>query len=153
MSLLGKTAPDFNLHHTKTDKVALSDFAGESVVIAFFPAAFTGVCEKELCTFRNSLADLNGLGAKVVAISVDGPFSNGAFATKNELNFPVLSDYNREATNAYGIPVENFAGLQGYTSSNRAVFIVDGSGSVSYEWIAPNLGTEPDYDAIKAHLS
>ena len=95
MSLVGQTAPDFTLFDTARKQVTLSSLRGQQVVLAFFPAAFTGVCEKELCTFRDSMAELNGLNATVLAISVDAPFSNAGFATKNGLTFPVLSDYTR----------------------------------------------------------
>ncbi len=146
---VGTKAPEFSLFKTKTDKVTLSELRGKKVVLAFFPAAFTSVCEKELCTFRDSLAELNGLDATVLGISVDGPFSNVAFAEKNKLTFPVLSDYAREATQAYGVALENFAGLPGYTASKRAVFVVDREGVVRYAWEGPNPGVEPDYDAVK----
>lgn len=150
MSLLGKTAPDFNLLDTDRKAVSLSELRGGKVVLAFFPAAFTGVCEKELCTFRDSLSSFNELGSTVLGISVDAPFSNAAFATKNDLNFSVLSDYTRNAVSAYGIAIENFAGMDGYVAANRAVFVIDEQGQVTYEWIAPNPGVEPSYDEVKA---
>jgi peroxiredoxin len=152
MSLMDQTAPDFTLFNTAKEGVTLSKLRGQKVVLAFFPAAFTGVCEKELCTFRNNLADLNAVGGTVLGISVDSPFANKAFATKNEINFPILSDYTRSTVNAYGIAFDNFAGMAGYVAANRAVFIVDETGTVTYEWIAPNLGTEPDYAAVQAAL-
>ena len=154
MSLLGKSAPDFTMLNQKREKVSLGDLTREGkVVLAFFPAAFTGVCTKELCTFRDSMAAFNSLKAKVVGVSVDAPFSNAAFAAQNGLEFPILSDYDRAATRAYGIAIDNFAGMPGYTASQRAVFIVDQDGKVSYEWIAPNPGVEPDYAAVQAALA
>lgn len=152
MSLIGQTAPDFTLPDTNREAVTLSALRDKQVILAFFPAAFTGVCEKELCTFRDSLADLNNANATVLAISVDAPFSNGAFAKQNGVNFPVLSDYKRQTVEAYGVALHDFAGLQGYTASKRAVFIVDTDGTVKYEWIGPNPGVEPDYAAVKAAL-
>jgi peroxiredoxin len=153
MAELNAQAPDFTLHRTKTDTVTLSNLRGQKVVLAFFPAAFTGVCEKELCTFRDSLADLTDLNATVLGISVDGPFANLAFAGKNDINFPILSDYRREVTRAYDVALDDFAGLSGYTASKRAVFIVDEVGKISYKWIAPNPGVEPNYDEVKAALA
>lgn len=148
---LQATAPDFTLLDTKREAVTLSSFQGKQVVVlAFFPAAFTGVCETELCTFRDALADLNDLDATVLGISVDAPFSNAAFAEKNGVNFPVLSDYKREATQAYGVALEDFAGMAGYTASKRAVFVVAKDGKIAYTWVGPNPGVEPDYDAVKA---
>lgn len=153
MAELNAQAPDFTLHRTKTETVTLSSLRGQKVVLAFFPAAFTGVCEKELCTFRDSLADLNDLNATVLGISVDGPFANIAFADKNDLNFPILSDYGREVTRAYDVAMDDFAGLTGYTVSKRAVFVVDEAGNVSYKWIGPHPGVEPSYDEVKAALA
>jgi peroxiredoxin len=152
MSLVGASAPEFSLLDNARQAVTLEGLRGSKVVLAFFPAAFTGVCEKELCTFRDSLAELNGLNAKVLGISVDAPFSNAAFATKTNLNFPILSDYTRATVNAYGVAHENFAAMPGYTAAKRSVFIVDEKGTVTYEWVAPNPGVEPDYEAVKAAL-
>ncbi|MGB0640640.1 MAG: peroxiredoxin [Myxococcota bacterium] len=153
MSLMGQPAPTFTLKNTDREDVTLSDLRGQKVVLAFYPAAFTGVCEKEMCSFRDALSSFNDVNAAVFGISVDNPFTNGAFAAKNGINFPLLSDYSRETVKAYGIPFDNFAGLEGYTSANRAVFVIDENGNVAYEWIAPSLGTEPDYDEVKAAAS
>ena len=153
MSLLGQTAPDFTLLDTGREAVTLSDLRGKKVVLAFFPGAFTGVCTKEMCSFRDALSHFNDLGATVLGICVDSPFANGEFASKNDLNFKILSDYSRSTTEAYGIPFDNFAGMAGYVAANRSVFVVDEAGNVSYEWIAPNLGTEPNYDEVKAAAS
>jgi len=152
MSLVGQSAPDFTLFDTGRNKVTLSEVnAGDKVVIAFFPAAFTGVCEKELCRFESDADVLSGLGAKVLAISVDAPFSNAAFAARTGATYPVLSDYSRSTVEAYGVALHDFAGMPGYTASKRAVFIVD-NGVVTYEWVGPNPGVEPDYEAVAAAL-
>ena len=152
MSLLGKPAPEFTLFNSKKEQVSLASFRGKRVVIAFYPAAFTGVCEKELCTFRDHLTSFNDANAQVLGISVDMPFSNAAFAGKTGATFPLLSDVHREATRAYGVSWPNFAGIAGLEVANRSVFVVDESGTVVYEWIAPNPGVEPDYAAVKASL-
>ena len=153
MSLVGQTAPDFTLLDTGREAVSLSSFRGSKVVLAFFPGAFTGVCTAEMCALRDAMSAFNDLGATVLGICVDSPFANGEFAAKNGLNFKILSDYSRETVNAYGIPFENFAGMAGYVSSDRVVFVVDENGTVTYHWNAPNLGTEPNYDEIKAAVS
>ena len=111
------------------------------------------VCQKELCSFRDSLAALNGLNAAVVGVSVDAPFANAAFAEKNSLNFALLSDYDRAAVNAFGVAHHDFAGMTGYTAAKRSVFVVDTEGVIRYEWVAPNPGVEPDYDAVRAALA
>ena len=152
MSLVGQTAPDFTLLNTAREPVTLSGLRGKKVILAFFPAAFTGVCKKELCTFQDSLAGLNDANATVLGISVDAPFSNGAFAKDNGVSFDILSDYARTAVAAYGVELHDFAGMAGYPASKRAVFVVDTEGTVTYEWVGPNPGVEPDYDAVKAAL-
>lgn len=149
MISVGSKAPDFTLPSHKREKVSLGELTAKGkVVLAFYPAAFTSVCEKELCTFRDSLERLNGLHASVVGISVDAPFANAAFAAKNGVEFPLLSDYAREVTRAYDVALDNFAGMPGYTASKRAVFIVDQGGTVTYAWEGPNPGVEPDYEAV-----
>jgi peroxiredoxin len=153
MSLIGNAAPNFNLFDTARDQVSLEGLRGKKVVLAFFPAAFTGVCEKELCTFESGLSGFEALNAVVLGISVDAPFSNAAFAAKTGASFPLLSDYDRSTVEAYGVALNDFAGMPGYTASQRAVFIVSEDGTVSYEWIAPNPGVEPNYDEVRAALA
>jgi peroxiredoxin len=152
MSLIGQNAPDFSLPNTSRETVTLSGLKGKKVILAFFPAAFTGVCQQELCTFQSSLVELNNANAVVLGISVDAPFSNGAFAAQNGVEFDILSDYSRSTVAAYGIELNDFAGMAGYTASKRAVFVVNEEGQVTYEWVGPNPGVEPDYDAVKAAL-
>ncbi len=149
MPAIGSDAPDFTLHNTKREAVTLSEQRGKNVVLAFYPAAFTGVCEKELCSFRDSLALLNELDATVFGVSVDAPFANAAFAEKNSLNFPILSDYARAAVRAYDVAHDDFAGMTGYTAAKRSVFVVDKQGKVQYAWVADNPGQEPNYDEVQ----
>jgi peroxiredoxin len=153
MSTVGTQAPDFTLHNTKREAVTLSELRGAPVVLAFIPAAFTGVCEKELCTFRDALANFNKMSAKVFGISVDAPFSNAAFAEKNGLTFDLLSDYARAAVKAYDIAHDDFAGMTGYTAAKRSVFVIDGEGVIRYRWVAPNPGVEPDYAEVQAEVA
>lgn len=150
MAAIGSDAPDFTLFNNKREKVTLSEQRGKNVVLAFFPAAFTGVCEKELCTFRDALALFNDLDATVYGLSVDAPFANNAFAEKNQLNFPILSDYAREAVRAYGVAHDDFAGMPGYTASKRSVFVIDKQGKIAYAWVADVPSQEPNYDEVQA---
>jgi len=150
---VSQKAPGFTLLDTARKPVSLSDYQGKTVVLVFFPAAFTGVCTKELCQFRDSLAAFNNVGASVLGICVDAPFSNAAFAEKNGLNFPILSDYDRQAVRAFHIAHDDFAGMAGYTAAKRSVFVIDGSGTIRYSWVAPNPGVEPSYDEVKAAVS
>ncbi len=111
MPELNDTAPDFTLVDTGRTAHSLSQYRGKKVVLAFYPAAFTGVCQKELCTFQDSLTKLNDANAVVLGISMDSPFANGAFASQNNVTFPLLSDYQRTAIKAYDVALPNFAGL------------------------------------------
>jgi peroxiredoxin len=150
---VGEKAPDFTLSDTEKKQRSLSEFLGKKTVLAFFPGAFTGVCTKEMCTFRDSMSNFNTLNAQVVGISVDGPFANKAFASQNNLQFPLLSDYNREVVRRYAISLENFAGIQDYTAAKRSIFVLDKTGIVRYSWVSDNPGVEPNYDEISKALN
>jgi peroxiredoxin len=150
---VGDKAPDFTLYDTEKKPRSLKEFLGKKTVLAFYPGAFSGVCTKEMCTFRDSLTRFNALNAQVVGISVDAPFANKAFATQNNLQFPLLSDFNRAALKAYGIVHEGFSGLDGYSASKRSVFVLDKDGIVRFAWISDNPGVEPNYDEVTKALS
>jgi peroxiredoxin len=149
---VGKEALDFMLPDTDRKSRKLSEFRGKKLVLAFFPGAFTSVCTKEMCTFRDSITRLNELKAQVVGISVNDPFSNKGFAEKNLLTFPLLSDYNREVIRLYGIELKDFAGLKGYSVAKRSVFILDKNGVVRYRWVSEDPGIEPNYEEVKKVL-
>ena len=145
---VGDTASDFTIPDTEKKPRSLKEFLGKKTVLVFYPGAFTGVCTKEMCTFRDSMSKLNDLDAHVVGISVDAPFANKVFATQNNLQFPLLSDYNRTVSNQFAGVYENFAGLAGYTAAKRAVFVLDKGGIVRYSWISEVPGIEPNYDEV-----
>ena len=149
---IGQKAPDVELVDTEKKPVRISDLKGKTTVLAFFPGAFTGVCTKEMCTFRDNLAKFNSLSANVVGISVDSPFADKGFKDANHLTFPLLSDYDRRAVNAYGVPLENFASLKGYTAAQRSVFVLDKEGIIRAKWVAENPGIEPDYEWISSEV-
>ena len=107
---IGDTAPAFTLRATDKREVSLSDYAGKTVILAFYPGAFTGVCDKEMCAFQDNMAALNDADAVVLGISVDSPWANAEFARKYNLEFELLSDLDREAVNAYDAA---FVGLGG----------------------------------------
>lgn len=141
---------DFQLHDQDRKLRSLNEFLGKKIVLAFFPGAFTGVCTKELCTFRDSLQALPG---QVVAISVNDPFSNKGFADTHKLLFPILSDYMRETVKGLNIFHNDFAGLKGYTAAKRSVFLLDEKGVVRYKWVSEDPTKEPNYEEIKNTLS
>jgi len=142
--------PDFQLYDQDRKLRSLKDFQGKKIVLAFFPGAFTGVCTKEMCTFRDSLANLPG---DVVAVSVNDPFTNKAFADANRLQFPILSDYGREVVKRLNIFHNDFAGLKGYVAAKRSVLILDTNGGVRYKWVSEDPAKEPNYEEIKAQLA
>ena len=149
---VGQRAPDFTLYDSNNQQRALSKFKGKNVVLAFFPGVFTGTCTTEMCTLRDQADRFNSLNAQVLGISVDPTFSQKAWAAQHNLEFPILSDYSREVIKQYDVEFPNLAGLEGYTAADRAVFVLDKEGVVRYKWLAPNLGTEPDYDEIRGAL-
>ncbi len=145
-------APDFTLVDMDKKPRSLDEFLGKKVVLAFYVGAFTSTCTKEVCEFRDSMARLVDLNAQVIGISVNDPFSNKAFAEKNRLPFPVLSDYNREVIKTYGVELFDFAGLKGYTVAKRSIFILDEEGFVRYIWISEDPSVEPNYEEIQRAL-
>jgi len=108
---VGDKAPAFTLNNTANEKVSLSDYEGKNLIVLFFPLAFTSVCTEELCTMRDNMADYQKLNAEVVAISVDSPFTLGKFKGEQNLDFPLLSDFNKEASTAYGALYDDFFGM------------------------------------------
>ena len=149
---VGDKAPDFTLPDVDMKPRNLQEFLGKKVVLAFFVGAFTSTCTKEMCEFRDSMARLIDLHAQVVGISVNDPFSNKGFAEKNRLPFPILSDYKRDVIKTYGLELQDFAGLKGYTVAKRSIFILDQTGIVRYAWVSDNPAVEPNYDEIQKAL-
>src|SRR3972149_6496323 len=103
---VGQKAPDFTLVDTERKPRSLAEFKGKKLILAFYPAAFTGTCTKEMCAFRDSLG---GLGAAVLGVSVDTPFANKAFAEQHKINFPLLSDDTHQGVTSYGSQFPNLA--------------------------------------------
>jgi len=149
---VGYKAPDFTLPDTEMKLHKLSEFYGQKVVLAFFVGAFTSMCTKEMCAFRDSMSRLINLKAQVIGISVNDPFSNKGFAEKNRLPFPILSDYNHEVIKTYGLEYQNFAGLSGYTVAKRSIVILDTDGIIRYVWVSEDPAVEPNYEEIQKKL-
>jgi peroxiredoxin len=145
---IGQKAPDFTLFSSDLKEVSLSDYAGKKVVIHFFPMAFTGVCTTQLCTMRDSFGYYEGLGAEVVGISVDSPFTLAKFKEDNTYQFPLLSDFNKEVSQAYGAYYDEFVfNLKGV--SKRAAFVVNENQEIIYAEVLDSAGDLPDFDAIR----
>ena len=150
MVKIGDTAPAFTLKNTGKSDVTLADYIGQTVVLAFYPGAFTGVCDKEMCAFQDNLAKLNDSNTTVFGISVDSPWANAEFAQKYNLEFDLLSDLDREVVNSYDAAFVGLGGIDGYVCANRVVIVIDKAGIVQHRWVAENPGVEPDYDAVVA---
>ncbi len=145
-------APEFTLKNTSKEDVSLSDFTDKTVVLAFYPGAFTGVCDTEMCALQDNLKSFNDLNAIVLGISVDSPWANGGFSKQYSLEFDLLSDLDKKVINDYNVVFNGLGGIENYTCANRAVFIIK-EGVIKYRWdAAPNPGVEPDYNEIKKQL-
>lgn len=148
---VGSPAPDFTLKNTQMEDVKLSSFQGKkNVVLLFFPFAFTGVCTDEMCSVTGDFPNFDKLGAEVLGISVDAPFSQKAWAAQNGIKIPLLSDFNKEVSAKYGALYENFLAFKGV--SKRSAFVVDKKGTVRYAWISEDAKVKPDFEAIKKLL-
>jgi len=146
---VGSKAPDFTLPDPDLTMKSLQDYRGKKVVLAFFPAAMSPVCTKEMCSFRDSFQELSSGGAQVVAVSIDGPFANKQFTAMHNLNFPVLSDYTRDAIKKYGVVMQDLLHVKQYNAAKRSVFVIDPNGTVKYKWVSDNPLIEPNYEEIK----
>jgi glutaredoxin-dependent peroxiredoxin len=143
---VGSKAPDFTLMNQDREPVSLGGERGHPVVLAFFPAAFSSVCTKELCTFRDSLAKLNSAKAQIYGISVDTFFTLKAFQADQKLTFPLLSDFNKEVIRAYGAFNEDMIGLKGI--AKRSVFVIDKDGIIRHREVLDDARNEPDYQKV-----
>ncbi len=148
---VGQQAPAFSLYDSSKQEVNLSDYKGKNVVLLFFPLAFTSVCTAELCSMRDNIAAYNGLDAQVLAVSVDSLFTLDKFRTEQNLNFPLLSDFNKEVSGAYGSLYEKFGfGMKGV--SKRSAFVIDKEGVVQYAEVLEDAGKIPDLEAVRQAL-
>jgi peroxiredoxin len=148
---VGQKAPNFNLPDQDKNMVSLEGLKGKNVVLLFFPAAFTGTCTKEMCQTRDELATFNSMNALVFGISVDMIFSLGEFRKANGINFPLLSDFNKEAIKAYDVVIDSFSvGHKGV--AKRASFVIDKEGKVVFAEVLPSPGDYPNFDGIKKAL-
>ncbi len=149
----GQQAPAISLYDTEKNKVNLADLKGNNVVIVFFPLAFTSVCTAELCSIRDSISTYNSADAKVLGISVDSVFTLGKFKEEQQLNFPLLSDFNKEASKAFDVLYETFPAFEMAGVSKRAAFVIDKEGVIRYAEVCPTPGDLPDFNAIQETLA
>jgi peroxiredoxin len=151
---VGNKAPEFSLLNQDAEKVSLDNFKGKNVVLLFFPLANTGVCTKEMCTFRDELKAYEDLDAQVLGISVDSPFALKMWQEKNNYNFPLLSDFNKETAANYGALYDVFVpgklDLKGV--AKRSAFVIDKESNIQYAEVLEDAGNEPSYENIQNTL-
>jgi glutaredoxin-dependent peroxiredoxin len=149
----GDPSPDFSLvHRPGEDPVRLSREIGSGpVILFFFPLAFSSVCTEELCALAEAWEGWDEAGVRVLGISVDSPFALARFAQVCDAEFPLLSDFNREACTAFGVRNDDFYGMEGV--ANRSVFLVDGEGIVRYVWISEDSSRLPDLEEVRTALA
>lgn len=149
---VGAQAPDFTLLEAPGKTISLSDEIKKGpVVLVFYPADFTSVCQQELCTFRDALAEYNNLGASVLGISVDGLFSHKAFKEANDIEFPLLSDWDKTVIKAYDVVHDEFVGMK--EVAKRSVFVIDTDGTIVYAWVSEDPGKLPPFEEVKTAVS
>jgi peroxiredoxin len=148
---VGQEAPDFTLKNTDMEDVTLSSFRGDkNVVLLFVPLAFTGVCTQELCSVRDNLNAYATLNAEVLGVSVDSPFSQKEWKAKEGLNFTLLSDFNRQVVQTYGVSYGDAFPFHGV--AKRSAFVVDKSGVVQYAEILDKASDLPNFEKINEAL-
>jgi len=144
---IGRPAPDFALYSSEKKRITLSELQGQNVLLLFFPLAFTSVCTAELCSVRDQMLFYNRVNAKVFGISVDSPQTLAKYKEEQQLNFTLLSDFNKEISAAYGCLYETFSyNMKGV--SKRAAFIIDKTGIIRYAEILEQAGNQPDFNKI-----
>lgn len=149
---IGQSAPDFTLYSSDRTPATLSEQRGSTVLLLFFPAAFTSVCTAELCATRDNISFYNQTQAKVFGISVDTVYSLAKYKEEQHLNFPLLSDFNKEVSTAYGTLYETFAfDMKGV--SKRSAFVIDPDGIVRYAEVLENAGLQPDFKKIQETIT
>ncbi len=145
---VGDSAPDFVLPLTPGEApLRLADYREQkTVVLLFFPLAFSSVCTDELRRVAEDYSAWRELGAEVLGISVDSPFVNQRFASEVAAPFPIVSDFNKETSSRYGVLHDDYFGLRGV--SRRSAFVIDREGKVTFVWVAES-DEPPDLDAVK----
>jgi peroxiredoxin len=148
---VGQLAPDFTLYNSDKQKISLHDMKGGSVLLLFFPQAFTGTCTKELCSTRDNIARYNEVNARVFGISVDSVYTLAKYKEDQQLNFSLLSDFNKEVSAAYGSLYETFNfDMKGV--SKRSAFVIDPQGVIRYAEVLEIATELPDFEAIHKTL-
>lgn len=146
---VGQKAPKFELPDTEGKTRGLDEFVDQGgVLLAFFPFAFSGVCDREMCAFRDGFSEYSERGTQIVGISVDSVYTLKAFAQTYDLRFPLLSDFNKSAAKAYGVLHSQWVGFGYRGVAKRSAFLVDRKGVMRYKWVGDDPANEPPYGAL-----
>ena len=148
---IGQPAPNFTVYDSEKKQVTLSEFKGNNVLLLFFPLAFTKTCTQELCHVRDNISWYNNTDAKVFGISVDALHTLARYKADQQLNFTLLSDFNKEVSRLYGSIYEMF-GYNMKGVSKRSAFVIDKAGVVRYTEVLENAGEQPNFEAIQQVL-
>lgn len=148
----GQPAPDFTLYDSEKKKITLSEQKGHNVLLLFFPLAFTSTCTKELCSVRDNIGWYNNVNAKVFGISVDALHTLAKYKEDQQLNFTLLSDFNKDVSRLYDSIYEMF-GYNMKGVSKRSAFVIDKEGIVRYAEVLDNAAEVPDFGAIQKILA
>ena len=149
---IGQPAPDFTLYDSEKKKLTLSALKGQPVLLLFFPLAFTSTCTAELCSVRDDLSWYNNVRARVLGISVDALHTLARYKEDQQLNFTLLSDFNKDVSRDYGSLYEQF-GYNMKGVSKRSAFVIDKNGIVRYAEVLENAGEIPDFSKIREVLA
>jgi peroxiredoxin len=147
----GQIAPDFTLYDSTKNNVTLSDQRGQNVLLLFFPLAFTSTCTAELCSVRDHISFYNSVNAKVFGISVDSLHTLAKYKAEQNLNFTLLSDFNKEVSSMYGSLYEKF-GYDMKGVSKRSAFVIDKEGIIRYAEVLENASEQPNFKNITLTL-
>jgi len=146
---LGQKVPEFSLPDADRNMRSLGEFTKEGpVALAFFPFAFSGTCDKEMCTFRDGFGAFQGAGAQLIGISVDSTYALKAFAQTYNLQFPLLSDFNKKVIRLYGVMQNPWVALGYREVAKRAVMVIDQRGALRYRWASDAPSEEPPYQEV-----
>lgn len=148
---IGQAAPDFTLFDSEKKPVTLSGLKGKNVLLLFFPQAFTSVCTKELCGVRDNISRYTNANAEVLGISVDSVFTLAKYKAEQAYNFPLLSDFNKEVSEAYDSLYKDWI-LNMKGVSKRSAFVIDKEGIIRYAEIIESAGDVPDFEKIQSLL-
>lgn len=148
---IGQAAPDFTLFDSEKKPLTLSEQKGKNVLLLFFPLAFTSVCTKELCSVRDNISRYHSANAQVLGISVDSVYTLAKYKAEQSYNFPLLSDFNKEVSEAYDSLFKDWI-LNMKGVSKRSAFVIDKEGIVRYAEVLESTGEMPDFDKINAVL-